>query len=70
MWEGGPKGEACLEEQLACLRDCAKIGVDLMVCHVYMGISSYDGRIFWTDDLHLLPFDGIGDRKASEKMLL
>lgn len=26
-----------------------------------LGVSRYDGRIFWTDDLHLLPFDGIGD---------
>lgn len=26
-----------------------------------LGISRYDGKIFWTDDLHLLPFDGIAD---------
>ena len=26
-----------------------------------LGISDYNGRIFWTDDLHLLPFDGISD---------
>ena len=26
-----------------------------------LGISSPDGKIFWTDDLHLLPFDGIVD---------
>ncbi len=25
------------------------------------GVSRYDGKIFWTDDLHLLPFDGITD---------
>ena len=26
-----------------------------------LGIRDYNGRIFWHDDLHLLPFDGIGD---------
>ena len=26
-----------------------------------LGISREDGEIFWTDDLHLLPFDGIAD---------
>lgn len=26
-----------------------------------LGVSRADGSIFWTDDLHLLPFDGIGD---------
>lgn len=26
-----------------------------------LGISDSNGRIFWTDDLHLLPFDGVGD---------
>ena len=26
-----------------------------------LGISDYNGKIFWTDDLHLLPFDGVAD---------
>ena len=26
-----------------------------------LGIRDADGKITWTDDLHLLPFDGIGD---------
>lgn len=26
-----------------------------------LGIKDYGGEIIWTDDLHLLPFDGIGD---------
>ena len=26
-----------------------------------LGVSRYDGEIFWTDDLHLLPYDGITD---------
>jgi sugar phosphate isomerase/epimerase len=26
-----------------------------------LGVSRFDGETFWTDDLHLLPFDGITD---------
>ena len=26
-----------------------------------LGVSDFDGKIYWTDDLHLLPFDGIHD---------
>ncbi len=26
-----------------------------------LGISDFNGNIFWTDDLHLLPFDGAAD---------
>ena len=26
-----------------------------------LGVSDRNGRIYWTDDLHLLPFDGIAD---------
>ena len=26
-----------------------------------LGISRFDGKIFFTDDLHLLPYDGIAD---------
>ncbi len=34
-----------------------------------LGISDFNGKIFWTDDLHLLPFDGIIDwKKATEKL--
>ena len=29
-----------------------------------VGVSDYNGKIFWTDDLHLLPFDGITDWKS------
>lgn len=38
-------------------------GSRLLVTHLNdnLGISRFDGEIFWTDDLHLLPFDGIGD---------
>ena len=26
-----------------------------------LGVSRYDGKTYWTDDLHLLPYDGIAD---------
>lgn len=38
-------------------------GDRLIATHINdnLGISREDGEIFWTDDLHLLPFDGIAD---------
>lgn len=41
----------------------AKFGDRLIMTHLNdnLGISRFDGKIFWTDDLHLLPFDGIAD---------
>jgi sugar phosphate isomerase/epimerase len=41
----------------------AKYGDRLIMTHLNdnLGISRYDGTIFWTDDLHLLPYDGIAD---------
>ena len=34
-----------------------------------LGVSRFDGEIFWTDDLHLLPFDGIHDwRDVADRM--
>ena len=41
----------------------AKYGDRLIATHINdnLGISDCKGRIFWTDDLHLLPFDGIKD---------
>ena len=41
----------------------AMYGDRLLVTHLNdnLGVSRYDGRTFWTDDLHLLPYDGIGD---------
>lgn len=43
----------------------AAYGNRLMATHINdnLGISDPDGKIFWTDDLHLLPFDGIGNWK-------
>lgn len=39
------------------------LGDRLMVTHLNdnLGISRFDGNIYWTDDLHLLPYDGIAD---------
>ena len=41
----------------------AKLGHRLIMTHLNdnLGVSRFDGRIYWTDDLHLLPYDGIGD---------
>ena len=40
-----------------------RFGSRLIMTHINdnLGISRFDGRIFWTDDLHLLPYDGIAD---------
>jgi len=45
-------------------KDMLKLyGDKLIATHLNdnLGISDYNGRIIWTDDLHLLPFDGISD---------
>lgn len=34
-----------------------------------LGISRFDGKTFWLDDLHLLPFDGIADWQYNIKRL-
>lgn len=41
----------------------AKFGERLFMTHLNdnLGIRSYEGKICWTDDLHLLPYDGIAD---------
>ena len=41
----------------------AAFGSRLFVTHLNdtLGVSRFDGEIYWTDDLHLLPYDGIGD---------
>lgn len=41
----------------------AKYGDRLLITHLNdnLGISRFDGKTFWTDDLHLLPYDGIAD---------
>ena len=44
----------------------AKYGDRLYMTHLNdnLGISRFDGKIWWTDDLHLLPYDGIADWDA------
>ena len=46
-----------------------KWGDRLIATHINdnLGIKDYNGRIFWHDDLHLLPFDGIRDWKETAK---
>lgn len=34
-----------------------------------LGVRTPDGKIYWTDDLHLLPFDGIADWERNAHML-
>lgn len=34
-----------------------------------LGCRDYNGKIFWHDDLHLLPFDGIADWQANAKKI-
>lgn len=40
-----------------------ELGSRLIMTHLNdnLGISRFDGKIWWTDDLHLLPFDGVAD---------
>lgn len=46
-------------------------GDKLIATHINdnLGIKDYNGKIFWHDDLHLLPFDGIRDWKELAQRL-
>lgn len=46
-------------------------GDQLIATHINdnLGIKDFNGKIFWTDDLHLLPFDGIADWNYNAKRL-
>jgi len=53
-------------------RDMLKLyGDRLIATHLNdnLGVSRFEGEIFWTDDLHLLPFDGITDWKNAASRL-
>lgn len=41
----------------------AQYGDRLVMTHLNdnLGISRFDGMLFWKDDLHLLPYDGVAD---------
>jgi len=49
----------------------AIFGDRLFMTHINdnLGISDFNGKIYWTDDLHLLPYDGIGDWDYNVKRL-
>lgn len=49
----------------------AKYGGKLFGTHLNdnLGIKSLDNKIIWTDDLHLLPFDGIADWNSIAKRI-
>lgn len=49
----------------------SKFGDRLFMTHLNdnLGISRYDGTIYWTDDLHLFPYDGIADWDYNVKRL-
>jgi len=57
-WDSGH--EMCFNRSQDLL---AKYGDRLVMTHLNdnLGISRFDGKIFWTDDLHLLPYDGVAD---------
>jgi len=57
-WDSGH--ELCYNRSRDLLAD---LGDRLIMTHLNdnLGISRHDGYIFWTDDLHLLPYDGIAD---------
>ena len=46
-------------------------GDKLLITHINdnLGIKDFGGKTFWHDDLHLLPFDGIGDWDYNAKRL-
>ena len=57
-WDSGH--EMCYNH---CQDMLEKFGDRLLITHLNdnLGISRFDGEITWLDDLHLLPYDGIGD---------
>lgn len=65
-WDSGH--EMCYNRSRDLLAD---FGDRLLMTHLNdnLGISRFDGKIFWTDDLHLLPFDGIADWDYNIKRL-
>lgn len=57
-WDSGH--EMCFNRSQDML---AKYGDRLVMTHLNdnLGISNFEGKLIWTDDLHLLPYDGIAD---------
>lgn len=65
-WDSGH--EMCFNRSLDML---AKYGNRLVMTHLNdnLGISNFEGKLIWTDDLHLLPYDGISDWDENIKRL-
>lgn len=42
LWQAGEAGDAALNELLACLRDCARAGVGIMVAHAFIGFEEHN----------------------------
>lgn len=57
-WDSGH--EMCFNHSQDML---AKYGDRLVMTHLNdnLGISNFEGNLIWTDDLHLLPYDGVAD---------
>lgn len=57
-WDSGH--EMCYNHSMDLLK---KLGDRLIMTHLNdnLGISRFDGKTCYTDDLHLLPFDGVAD---------
>jgi len=57
-WDSGH--EMCYNHSMDLLK---RYGHRLMITHINdnLGISRFDGLTWWTDDLHLLPYDGVAD---------
>lgn len=65
-WDSGH--EMCYNDSKDLL---ALYGDKLFATHINdnLGVKDFGGRIFWHDDLHLLPFDGIADWHYNAKRL-
>lgn len=57
-WDSGH--EMCFNHSMDLL---GKYGDRLIMTHLNdnLGIRSFDGKTIWTDDLHLLPYDGVAN---------
>lgn len=57
-WDSGH--EMCYNQSQDLLKE---FGDRLIMTHLNdnLGVSRFDGKTYWTDDLHLLPYDGIAD---------
>ena len=65
-WDSGH--EICFNRSADLL---AMVGNRLIMTHLNdnLGISDPNGKIYWTDDLHLLPYDGVSDWEYNVRRL-